>query len=76
MSLSQKQIEEEDLEGLSFSILSAQECSKYQKVAQKQKKDYVKFLKNKKHIRVKDLIAKRKEKTQNKMTEQFERQQI
>jgi len=42
--------------------LKDDECIRYHNAAQKQKKDYTKYLAEKRHVCVKDLIAKRREK--------------
>ena len=64
-------------QGISFSLLSAAECSRYEKAASKQKQGYQKYLQDKRHICVKDLIAKRRqEKQSNKLAEQLNRQKI
>jgi len=56
--------------------MSEADCSKYQKVAQRSKQGYSKYLKEKRHVCVKDLIAKRKQKTAGKLADQLNRQMI
>lgn len=57
-------------------MIAASECAKYHKVAQKQKQGFEKYLKTKKHVCVRDLIDKRKQKATVKLAEQLDRQKI
>ena len=70
-------ISEDDARRMTFTVLKKDECSKYQKVAQKQKQGYTKYLSEKRHICVKDIIAKRRQdKTAGKLADQLDRQKI
>ena len=60
VSLSHNEISLDDLHRLEFKILSQSECARYQKVAQKQRKNYQDYMKNKRHINTTELQTKKR----------------